>query len=157
MVSTSSNLGKRLARVAAGLAHRVWWNRAVTLGVRVIVLDGPAVFLVRHTYRPGWYLPGGAVDRGESAETAAARELHEEGGIRCLERPKLHHFFRNGSRDHVACYVVRASERDPDWTPDWEIAEARFFPMADLPPDTTRATRSRVAEVAEDRAPGEDW
>ena len=132
----------------------------MTLGVRVIVIDGTSIFLVRHTYRPGWYLPGGAVDRGESAEAAAARELREEGGIKCLERPALHHFFRNGrgrSRDHVACYIVRAFERDPAWSPDWEIADARFFPLADLPPETTRATRSRVAEIVEDRIPDDHW
>ena len=143
--------------MAAALNHRFWFRRAVTLGVRVVVLDGTSIFLVRHTYRSGWYLPGGAVDRGESAEAAAARELFEEGGIRCLERPTLHHFYRNGPRDHVACYVVRAFERDATWTPDWEIAEARFVPLADLPPETTRATLSRIAELVEDREPSEHW
>ena len=154
------DMGRRLARGAAGVNHWLWWSRAVTLGVRVVVLDGSAVFLVRHTYRPGWYLPGGAVDRGESAEKAVARELLEETGIRCLERPTLHHFYRNGggrSRDHVACYIVRRFERDTAWAPDWEIAEARFFPLADLPPETTPATRSRIEEIVEHRAPSEHW
>ncbi len=100
----------RVVRLASALHHRVWITRAVTLGVRTLVLGSRGVFLVRHSYVPGWYLPGGGVDRGESAEAAAVRELREEGGIRCLGRPVLHGFFRNGRRDHVACYVVRDFE-----------------------------------------------
>ena len=62
-------------------AHQMlWWTRAVTLGVRAIVLDGDSVLLVRHTYRPGWFLPGGGVERGASAAAAVLRALPEEGG-----------------------------------------------------------------------------
>ena len=33
--------------------------------------------------------------------------------------------------------------------PDREIVAARFFPLDALPPDTTRGTRSRLAEALE--------
>ena len=148
-----------LMRRASALHHRLWLTRAMTLGVRAIVLDGTRVLLVRHTYLAGWYLPGGAVDAGESAETAVVRELREEAGVLCTDRPVLHGFYRNAShsrRDHVACYVVRHFTSTPRG-PDWEIAETGFFPTAALPEGTTRATRARLDEVLAGQRIGEDW
>lgn len=141
-------------------AYRLfWWTRAKTLGVRAVVLDGRKVLLVRHTYLPSWYLPGGAVDRGETAADAAVRELREEAGLICEERPVLHGFYRNrahSSRDHVACYVVRRFKAAPK-APDWEIAEAGFFAADALPEGTSRATRARLAEVLDGQAVSENW
>lgn len=145
-------------RLLHPLVRRLAPAPAMTLGVRVLALDGARVFLVRHTYREGWYLPGGGVDRGESAEAAALRELAEEGGLAVDGRPELHGVFRNGRRDHVVCYVARRIVRPTEaFRPTWEIADAAFFPMDDLPQATTRATRARLTEVIERRAPTVDW
>ena len=130
----------------------------MTLGVRAIVLDGRGVFLVRHTYIPGWYLPGGGVDRGESAEAAVRRELFEEGGIRCRGRPVLHGLYRGTGRDHVACFVVRDFAVEPGTIPDaLEIADVGFFPADALPDGTTPATRARLAEVLNGVPPAATW
>lgn len=150
----------RLAEAAARLHGRVWWTRAVTLGVRVVVLDEAGrVLLVRHSYTPGWYLPGGGVDRGETAEAAAVRETREEAGVLCGERPRLHGLFHNARlpRDHVACYVVRRFDLVPNAAADWEIAESGFFALDALPAGTTAATRRRLAEVADGAPPAPDW
>ena len=134
----------------------LWWTRAVTLGVRALVLDGRNVLLVRHTYRPGWFLPGGGVDRGESAEAAIVRELREEAGILCAERPVLHGFYRNKTHDHVALYVLRRFE-SATASQDFEIAESGFFPIDALPPDTSPATRARLAEVLRGEPSSQTW
>ena len=43
----------------------------MTLGVRGLVIDkGQRVFLVTHTYVPGWQLPGGGVEPGETMAEA---------------------------------------------------------------------------------------
>jgi len=47
----------------------------------VVIARAPAgVVLVFNRYRKVWELPGGLIDAGETARTAAARELLEEAG-----------------------------------------------------------------------------
>jgi ADP-ribose pyrophosphatase YjhB (NUDIX family) len=128
-------------------------SRPMTLGVRALVLDEgrQSVFLIRHTYVPGWQLPGGGVEPGETVRDALERELLEEGNIRITGEPELRslHFNRRASRrDHVALYVVRAFEQAGPKLPDREIAESGFFELNALPELTTPATQRRIAEVA---------
>ena len=150
---------RSVLRAGFSLHQRLWLTRAVTLGVRAIVIDeAHRVFLVRHTYVPGWYLPGGGVDRGENAETAIVRELREEGGICCRGRPTLHGFYRNGRHDHVACYLIRDFTIEERTRASFlEIAETGFFAPDALPEGTTRATRARLAEFGEEQAGAADW
>lgn len=126
------------------------FQRPMTLGVRGLVLD-PAerVLLVRHTYVPGFYLPGGGVESGETMLQALARELEEEGNVHLLGAPALHGVYLNrraSPRDHVALYVVRHFRCDQLPAPNSEIAEAGFYPLDALPPDITPATRARLLE-----------
>lgn len=149
----------RAARPFLRAAYRQ--TRGMTLGTRTIVLrkDGAEVLLVRHGYAPGWLLPGGGVERGETLEDAARRELREEAGIVAEEAPQLHAVFLNDAQfrgDHVACFVVRRF-REEGFKPNAEIAEARFFAVADLPEGTTAGTRRRLAEVTGKKTPSAAW
>lgn len=140
------------------------WRRRLPfprLGVRGVVIDpGGSVLLVRHTYVAGWYLPGGGVERGESAEASLARELLEEANVEVAERPQLHGLFFNpkaSPRDHVACYIVRKFRQVAPHAGNLEIAEARFFAPDTLPAATTQATRRRILEVLSGAAVEDIW
>src|SRR5947209_835243 len=99
---------RQIALRFAWLGALLWWRvaRPVTVGVGVLLLDGERVLLVRHTYRSGWFLPGGGVGRGESLEQAARREADEEAGAKCRELALvgLYVTFGGGKSDHVALF-----------------------------------------------------
>ncbi|WP_439528976.1 NUDIX domain-containing protein [Pannonibacter sp.] len=147
---------RRLIHGAALLRH------AHTLGVRVILRDASGyVLLVRHTYLPGWYFPGGGVDVGETLAEAAVRETFEETGIIARSEPVLLGLYHNREttrRDHVALFEI--TEWDPPSrspVPNSEIAEARFFSPVALPADITSATLRRLDERAGRMAPSAIW
>jgi ADP-ribose pyrophosphatase YjhB (NUDIX family) len=142
--------------------HTYWrFSRGLTMGVRGVVLDDTnRVFLIRHTYVPGWHLPGGGVETGETTEEALRRELLEEGCIRIDAEPVTHGvFFNSGAskRDHVVVYVIRSYTLVSQKIPDREIAEAGFFPLTALPETTTQATRRRLAEIVDGQTRIATW
>ncbi|KQT45276.1 DNA mismatch repair protein MutT [Aureimonas sp. Leaf454] len=136
-------------------------RRPLTLGVRALAFDPTGrVFLVRHTYLPGWHLAGGGVDAGETTETAVARELMEEGGVSLDARPALVsvHFNRAASqRDHVLVYLCRDVRQAAPKAPDLEIADSGFFALDALPTGTTPATLRRIAEHRGDAPVDPHW
>lgn len=122
----------------------------MTLGVRGVACDDAGrVLLVRHTYASGWHLPGGGVERGETAIEAVRREMAEEGGVAAEGAPQLIGCYSNHANfpgDHILLFWI---ER---WRPcapsaDQEIAERGFFPTDALPEGATKGTRRRIAEV----------
>jgi 8-oxo-dGTP diphosphatase len=51
-------------------------------GAGALITDGRGrVLIVKPTYKAAWEVPGGTVERGESARHACARELAEELGL----------------------------------------------------------------------------
>jgi ADP-ribose pyrophosphatase YjhB (NUDIX family) len=159
---TTPTLRQRLEPYLRKIFHLYFrFARGMTLGVRAVVLDADnRVFLVKHTYVSGWYLPGGGVEVGQSFREAMLRELMEEGRIEVLGEPALLGVYLNSHvspRDHVAVYVVREFRQDRAPEPNREIAETGFFALDSLPADTTQGTRLRLAEVLHGRPAGITW
>ncbi|MHA6297353.1 NUDIX domain-containing protein [Devosia sp. CAU 1758] len=136
------------------------WHR-MTVGARVMVVDGDKVLLIRHAYVPGWQFPGGGVGPGETFEEAGARETLEETGYRVIGPMDLFGLYHNSSpvtdRDHVAFYVAKRFEFVAERKPDHEIAEVGWFDRHDLPELVTPATSQRIDEYFDGQEKRSVW
>src|SRR5512142_3171956 len=109
----------------------------VDLGAVAVVEQGGKVVLVRHSYKSGWMLPGGAVGRGEPPADAVIRELQEEIGLTHSAPPQLVGVFARPTglvTNSVLLYRVR--EAVFVFKPSFEIRELRLADPAS-PPDGT--------------------
>lgn len=125
--------------------------RPRTLGVRVMLIQNGKVLLVRQTYMPGWFMPGGGVKRGETLEQAVRREAHEEVGAQMGELKLLGAYTHFGERksDHNVLFLC--TDFTLSGKPDKEIAEIQFFPFDSLPDELFPAHRRRVEEYRDGR------
>jgi 8-oxo-dGTP pyrophosphatase MutT (NUDIX family) len=120
--------------------------RPIRMGVRVMMLQDGKVWLVRHTYMPGWFMPGGGLKKGETLEEAARREAREETGAELGKVTLMGAYsnFAEWKTDHNILFLC------PDFEfkgkPDNEIAELRAFPLNELPADLWPGHRRRLEE-----------
>lgn len=154
-------ISRKSTRIMVWLLHRYFLlTRSMTLGVRAACFDEEGrVFLVRHTYLPGWYLPGGGVERGETVRAALAKELREEGNLEILGVAQLFssYFNKNASkRDHVLLYRVNVKQFSAR-LPDKEIAESGFYSIDALPEGVTNSTLKRLKELSGETKVEDYW
>ena len=91
---------------------------------------------------------------------AVVRELAEETGLIPHGEPKFLGIYFNkiaSKRDHVVVYRCETNSNGNAKIPDREIAEARFFPIDNLPSDISPATKRRLAEMFEGADVSPHW
>lgn len=120
--------------------------RPVRMGVRVLMTQDNRVWLVRHTYVPGWHMPGGGVKRGETLVDAARREAMEETGAQLGEISLMGAYtsFIQWKTDHTIVFIC--SDFTQTGKSDGEIAEVKDFPLNELPANVFPSHRKRLEE-----------
>ena len=154
-------IGLYLSLTIISVVHavRYWTNFSTNpiQGVRIIVIQDRHVLLVTHWYAPWtWTLPGGGVDKKESAEDAAIREVKEETGliVKSLAGEIGRYKGTWGRGDMVAVYYTGDFEGSLSLTPNFEIMGRSWFDIDNLPEEISPANRRRI-EAYRDGARGQ--
>jgi 8-oxo-dGTP diphosphatase len=111
-------------------------NPFPTVDVVIFRPEQGILLIRRKNPPPGWALPGGFIDYGESAEQAAVREVLEETGLR-VQLTGLIGVYSDPGRDprfHTlsVVYAARVEETACPTAGD-DALEAEFFPVRALP------------------------
>lgn len=130
-----------------------------TLGSRAIVLNSKnQVLLVKHTYQPHWYIPGGGVKKRESAKKAVLRELKEEVGLTVIGEPELFGIYCHtylGVSDYPIIYIVKNYSLTNVYSP--EIEQIGWFDYTNLPNMTSPGTTRRLNEYFTSSQRSDTW
>ena len=131
------------------------FRRGMTFGVRAAVFDAEGrVFLVKHSYMPGWYLPGGGVERGETMRQALDRELMEEAGIRLSAPATLFGLYLNRQRRRATKSPSMSAATGPSRRrprcPTWKSS-----PAVSMRPMPCRRASPKARAAGLPRSPGQ--
>jgi len=114
-------------------------NPAPTADV-IVEMPGGGIVLIRRKHPPpGWALPGGFVDYGESLEDCAVREAREEIGLDVALVHALGTYSdpaRDARRHTITTVFVARPLGDTTLRPADDAAEARVFSRDALPSPT---------------------
>ena len=113
----------------------------------IIEVDGGIVLIRRKNPPPGWAIPGGFVDYGESLEETAVREAREETGLEVSLVRQFHTYSKPGRdpRHHtISTVFIATAEGNPVGGDD--AAEARIFRGADELPHNIAFDHRQILE-----------
>jgi ADP-ribose pyrophosphatase YjhB (NUDIX family) len=122
--------------------------RPIRMGVRVVMVENDQVWLVRHTYLDGWFLPGGGLNKWETLEQAARREAFEETGaeLGAVSLVGVFTSYEQWKTDHTSVFLCK--DFNFVGASDAEIAELKLFPLNDLPAETYRLHRGLLEKYS---------
>lgn len=114
-----------------------WVGPSYTAGALCVIVDGGDVLLVRHTYRPGWSVPGGLLGRDELPVRTVLREVREEVGIDVdlAPGPAVPVVWPGYRRIDLVFQgsLPPGTRRDDARVRSPELREVAWFPLDDLP------------------------
>lgn len=130
----------------------MYWQlfKPKTYGSRALVLYNSSILLVKNIGVKHWSLPGGKIDLKETPEKCIKRELQEELNIFNVKiEYKLGEYFsdREGKRDTVFIFVISLDNNN--FEKQWELSEAQWFELDNLPQDISPACQRRINEYKE--------
>ncbi len=131
----SENSGQAAHPVCAGCGRTIYLDPKLC-ACALIEDQGRVLLAKRSPGRPEagrWHLPGGFVDRGETVEAAAGREVAEEVGL-AVEIGDLIGVFSYPD-DPVVVVVLAARVKSGRPVPGAETDEAAWFGAAEIPWD----------------------
>ena len=156
---TTDIVGGFAAWAAAGLPVHAY-SRPIPMGSSSVIVD-PAgqLLLVHHTYgERNWEVPGGVLERNESAEEAARREAREETGV-TMELHGLSGIYwepawgATGGHHFVFRARLAIDSPKPAVTDPGEISELGWFARDALPRPISDFTVRRIDDALAGQPP----
>ena len=123
----------RTKKAQVSAAGGVVWRHAVIADPAGATEDTFEVVLIHRPRQDDWSFPKGKLDRGESFEHAARREVEEETGLVCelgAELPPARYVDGKG-RDKIVRYWVMRVVGVVDWAPNHEVDRRRWVTVDD--------------------------
>ncbi|MCC7436298.1 NUDIX domain-containing protein [Candidatus Nomurabacteria bacterium] len=132
---------------------RLYWKifNPKTEGSRAIILFENKILLVKNINLPYWTIPGGGINKNETPEQCLYRELKEELGIKVNSVEYQLGQYKSsieGKRDKIFIFVVRLTS--PDFVKQWELDDAKWFLLSQLPENISQAVLRRLTEYKND-------
>ena len=139
----NSDMMKKDYVVTSDGSYAYRYPRAAVTADAVVLFKEPAgwqVLLIRRggePYRGSWALPGGFMNMDETTEACARRELEEETTLRLCAPMRFVGLYDTVGRDPrgrvITATYMCVLERRPEARGSDDAAEARWWPLDDLP------------------------
>lgn len=110
-------------------------DQLIAIAAALAIRDGRILLVLQQgpdDAAPGWMLPGGQLEPGETADAALRREVREETGLRVMgESPEA---FRAASMDGDTCHLAVTFSCQVDGEllardPDGRVIAAEWVPI----------------------------